>query len=847
MKKLFSIVLMAALLVTCISPALYSSAADLPSFVVENNAEYEETTNSVDVSIGIADNPGIAEMTVLVYYLESEMSIAESAGGSVFTDCEQGNTRASNHRNMAQYFPVEEFGETVYQVTEFTVYAPTNGDETGNGTFLNLKLNLDGDHSAGKTFTYGVKVKSAENAAGDEVAFVGKQEAALTFTPDPYKEVYKDFTVFATDAKVDLNAKEATVDVRLVNNPGVYVIRIFVAYDDALKLKSFTPIDGIYTNQGDKPEMTVSSDIAIVPPAEYGPDGILRALESKNISKEGKLVGFIMCTASAEENRSNDGVIARLTFELPENMQQGDSYAVDVCWGDSDFVAIDYTTVDGNGQNPAVSIGDKTANGTGHITTATCEHANVVLEVVKDATCTETGLKSGVCPDCGQTVEEVIPMIDHTPGEAETIAPTCTEAGKVVTKCTVCQTVISTVDDDANPALGHDEANATIKVVEAATCMSKGSQEVLCGRCNEVIRIEEIPMIPHTEKTETKAPTCTEAGRIITTCTACGTEISNVEDTEHPALGHQEGAPVVTKAATCTEKGSQDIFCERCDEKLRTEEIAMIPHTEKVETVAPTCVDAGRIITTCTVCGTEISNVEDTEHPATGIHTPGEPEIVEPTETENGSKTIKCTVCGEIISEEKIPATGNMNVSEVLYKDEDGFFRLPIYVTDNYKQAISLSFEIGMDSVAGTLESVLGLNDGTYTVEDLDNGKYIITITDFTQVKAMNAGDVFFEIVIKPASDTIAAEDLMLFAKDSYKYTVPVPGDTTEAPADTTTAPSDTTKAPADSTTTASSNNGVKNPPKTGDNMVYVVIVAAIALVGCAAVVIIRKRKVSDK
>jgi len=65
---------------------------------------------------------------------------------------------------------------------------------------------------------------------------------------------------------------------------------VFVAYDDALKLKSFTPVDGIFTNQGDKPEMTVSSDIAIVPPAEHGPDGILRALESKNISKEGKLV-----------------------------------------------------------------------------------------------------------------------------------------------------------------------------------------------------------------------------------------------------------------------------------------------------------------------------------------------------------------------------------------------------------------------------------------------------------------------------------------------------------------------------------------------------------------------------
>ena len=188
MKKLFSIVLMAALLVTCISPALYSSAADLPSFVVESNAEYEETTNSVDVSIGIADNPGIAEMTVLVYYLESEMSITGFAGGTVFTDCEQGNTRASNHRNMAQYFPAEEFGDTVYQVTEFTVYAPAD-DETGNGTFLNVNFNLDGDHSAGKTFTYGVKVKSAENAAGDEVTFAGKQEGTLTFTADPYKDL----------------------------------------------------------------------------------------------------------------------------------------------------------------------------------------------------------------------------------------------------------------------------------------------------------------------------------------------------------------------------------------------------------------------------------------------------------------------------------------------------------------------------------------------------------------------------------------------------------------------------------------------------------------------------------
>lgn len=757
MKKLFSIVLMAALLVTCIAPALYSSAADLPSFVVES-AEYEETTNSVDVSIGIADNPGIVEMKVLLYYLESEISYVDFAGGDVFVDGEKSGEGLSNSRSYRSYFPVEEFGDTVYEVKEFTLYAPADDDETGNGTFLNLSFDLVGDHSEGKTFTYGVKVKSAVNAADEEVTFAGKQEGTLTFTRDPYKDVYSNFTVFPTDATVDLDAKEATVDIRFVNNSGIFAFGIFIVYDDALTLKKITPVDGIFDIGEGSSDTVEINENPMVPPAEYGPDGILRALESKGISPEDKLVikTMWMGPTKSEVNKVGDGPIARLTFELPENMQQGDSFQIDVCWSATDATAyVDgKTTVD--------PIGTMIDNGVGHIQTAVCEHKNVVLDVVKEATCSETGLKSGVCPECGLEVTEVIPMIEHTPGEAETKAPTCTEAGRIITKCTVCGTVISDVEDTTAGALGHDEENTTVKVVKEATCTEKGSQEVICGRCNGVIRTEEIAMIAHTEKVETKAPTCTEAGRIITICSVCGTEISNVEDTANPALGHTEGA-TVTKAPTCTEAGSQDIFCVRCETKLRTEEIPMIAHTEKVETKAPTCTEAGRIITTCSVCGTEISDVEDTanpalghtyevetiaptcvdagrivekctvcgdvksdvedpDNPATGIHTPGEPEIVEPTATEDGSKTVKCTVCGEVISVEKIPA-------------------------------------IGADTTA-------------------------------------------------PSKDE------------------------------------DTTKAPADTTKPAADN---KAPVKTGDNMVYVAVVAAIAVIGCAAVVVIRKRKVSEK
>lgn len=146
-------------------------------------------------------------------------------------------------------------------------------------------------------------------------------------------------------------------------------------------------------------------------------------------------------------------------------------------------------------------------------------------------------------------------------------------------------------------------------------------------------------------------------------------------------------------------------------------------------------------------------------------------------------------------------ATGSndLDVSKV-YKDEDGMFRLPVYVTSLYKQATALSFEVTMDPAAGTLDSISGLNEGTYKVEDLGNGKYLITITDFQQVKAMNAGEVYFEIIIKPTSDTVTTADLKLTLKDTYKYTV-----------------------------------------ATGDAMIYIALAAVVMGIGC--VVVYKKRK----
>lgn len=145
MKKLFSIVLMAALLVACITPALYSSAADVaPSFVVEENTDFDENAGTVDVTFGIANNPGISEMTALVYYSADQMSVADVANGDCF-DASKGAEGDSTSPRFKKYFQSPEFEDgVVYYVTEVDLYSTTGEDETANGAIFNVMFNQIG-------------------------------------------------------------------------------------------------------------------------------------------------------------------------------------------------------------------------------------------------------------------------------------------------------------------------------------------------------------------------------------------------------------------------------------------------------------------------------------------------------------------------------------------------------------------------------------------------------------------------------------------------------------------------------------------------------------------------------
>ena len=206
--------------------------------------------------------------------------------------------------------------------------------------------------------------------------------------------------------------------------------------------------------------------------------------------------------------------------------------------------------------NPGCTETDRRVlTATGH-----SEESTVVGTVAP--TCTDGGYTVKNCPTCkiNYKVDELDPK-GHEYGDfVTTLEPTCTEKGKQERKCNNC----IWVDSKAIDALGHDYViDAESELTFAATCYADGSNFYACSRC-DATKTEAVTTRPaHTwgdYEVET-APTCTDAGREVRTCTVenCGA----TSDRVITALGHELDEGKITTAPTCTENGIRTFSCTR--------------------------------------------------------------------------------------------------------------------------------------------------------------------------------------------------------------------------------------------------------------------------------------------
>ena len=285
---------------------------------------------------------------------------------------------------------------------------------------------------------------------------------------------------------------------------------------------------------------------------------------------------------------------------------------------------------------------------------ATGAHAYGDWVIVKEATCTEEGLRTQTCANCGDVKKEVLPKADHTWNEGEVSKqPTCTEDGIKTFTCTVC----GDTKTEVITATGHAWSDWEVKT--PATCETEGQEERHCTNegCTEV-EFKVIPALGHDLKEEiVKEPTCGETGLKNVTCSRCDYKEENVEI---PATGeHKFGEWIVTKEPSCGNAGEETRTCDVCGhtETRPIDPVAEHKWNEGIVTKEATCTAEGIKTFTCTVCGDTKTEVI----PALG-HDWSDWEVKDSTCGQEGEKTRHCQRTGCTATEtEKIPPSENHN------------------------------------------------------------------------------------------------------------------------------------------------------------------------------------------
>lgn len=202
---------------------------------------------------------------------------------------------------------------------------------------------------------------------------------------------------------------------------------------------------------------------------------------------------------------------------------------------------------------------------------------------------------------------------------------TCLEGGRLALICTDCGDVVISLSD----ATGHIES-LDYKITKPATCTETGKKVKTCLACGIEIPgtqtdIEMIDHIPQKEWTVTEN-NCVADGKRVKYCRICD---GVAEEEVIPSAGGHVTKEVVTKEATCSEEGSKDVVCTACNEIV--ESGINIPKKQHISTDGGTK-DAHK---KCGVCGETL----DTEHRYTKTV------VVEPTCTTKGTTKYTCH-CG---------------------------------------------------------------------------------------------------------------------------------------------------------------------------------------------------------
>ena len=282
--------------------------------------------------------------------------------------------------------------------------------------------------------------------------------------------------------------------------------------------------------------------------------------------------------------------------------------------------------------------------------------------VTQEPTCTQAGVKTYTCGDCGHTYTEPVAKLPHTP-KTVTVPATCTENGRYYDVCEICGERLS--EDTTIPATGHHYDDGV--VTQESTCTQTGVKTYTCGDCGHAYT-ETIPVGPHTptDWIVLRQPVaCSSTGLRVRICMVCGETL----ETEEIPIPHRFGDWAVSTAATCTTAGEETRICADCG-TTETRAVAALGHDHVSTVIAPTCTEGGYTAHVCSRCGdTYTTDIT----PAKG-HTASDWQmVINPTATTDGKMCKYCVDCGVVMDEMTVPMLAGTHVTGVALSASEAY------------------------------------------------------------------------------------------------------------------------------------------------------------------------------
>ena len=118
MRKFLSVIMVVAMLLSSILPAVSVAAADADvlsiELVTDGFVENDDGTVTADVDLVIANNPGFTDLRVLVYYTNSEVSADAFTAADAYADyaSDSGLARRSTLAAVKPCLPIVNLPDT---------------------------------------------------------------------------------------------------------------------------------------------------------------------------------------------------------------------------------------------------------------------------------------------------------------------------------------------------------------------------------------------------------------------------------------------------------------------------------------------------------------------------------------------------------------------------------------------------------------------------------------------------------------------------------------------------------------------------------------------------------------